>query len=93
MVNNRRFLRRYTKRYFILYKGEPYCVLSLPMITKLDKLINYEGNVYDLTCAAIRRAYQMTVTGEEESAQGNGKIAPEAVNQVLGGDIEFRIEE
>ena len=42
------------------------------MILPLDLLESYESNMYELTCAAIRRAYQITVTGDEELETNQG---------------------
>ena len=36
------------------------------MIIPMDLLESEEGNIYQITCASIRRAYQITVTGDEE---------------------------
>ncbi len=63
------------------------------MILPLDRLISYQGNMYELTCAAIRRAYQLTVTGDEELDVNQGKVVSLAVKQILSGKVEYRIEE
>ena len=36
------------------------------MIVPLDELIDFNGNRYELTCAAIKRAIQINLTGDEE---------------------------
>ena len=63
------------------------------MILPLDTLIGYEENVYELTCAAIRRAYQITVTGDEEVEENLGKVVPTAINQILTQKVTFRLED
>jgi DNA-directed RNA polymerase subunit omega len=63
------------------------------MILPLDPLIGYEDNVYELTCAAIRRAYQITVTGDEEIEENLGKVVSTAIKQILTQKVIFRIEE
>jgi DNA-directed RNA polymerase subunit omega len=63
------------------------------MILPLDPLIGYEDNVYELTCAAIRRAYQITVTGDEEVTENLGKVVSTAIRQILTRKVVFRIEE
>ena len=63
------------------------------MILPLDSLIGYEDNVYELTCAAIRRAFQMTVTGDEEVEENLGKVVPTAISQILTQKVTFRLED
>jgi DNA-directed RNA polymerase subunit omega len=63
------------------------------MILPLDPLIGYEDNMYELTCAAIRRAYQITVTGDEEVEENLGKVVSTAIKQILTKKVIFRIEE
>jgi DNA-directed RNA polymerase subunit omega len=63
------------------------------MILPLDPLIGYEDNVYELTCAAIRRAYQITVTGDEEIEENLGKVVSTAISQILTNKVMFRLEE
>ncbi|MDR2588262.1 MAG: DNA-directed RNA polymerase subunit omega [Spirochaetales bacterium] len=63
------------------------------MILPLDPLIGYEDNVYELTCAAIRRAYQITVTGDEEIEDNHGKVVSTAIKQILTRKVVFRLEE
>jgi DNA-directed RNA polymerase subunit omega len=63
------------------------------MILPLDQLIKYDLNVYELTCAAIRRAYQITVTGDEEVEENHGKVVSTAIKQILNKKVTFRIED
>ena len=63
------------------------------MILPLDLLEEYQGNMYELTCAAIRRAYQITMTGDEELEENDGKVVSTAVRQILTKKVQYRIEE
>ncbi|MCF7927613.1 MAG: DNA-directed RNA polymerase subunit omega [Spirochaetales bacterium] len=63
------------------------------MILPLDLLIGNDDNMYELTCAAIRRAYQLTVTGDEELEKNNGKVVSTAIKQILTNKVEYRIED
>lgn len=63
------------------------------MILPLELLINYNGNIYELTCAAIRRAVQLTVTGDEDVEKNEGKIVSLAIKQILTKRVEYRIEQ
>jgi DNA-directed RNA polymerase subunit omega len=63
------------------------------MILPLNRLIRYEDNIYEMTCASIRRAYQITVTGDEEIEDNNGKVVSTAIKQILDKTVTFQIEE
>ena len=63
------------------------------MILPLDLLEEYDGNMYELTCAAIRRAYQLTVTGDQELEENQGKVVSTAIQQILTRKVEYRIEQ
>ena len=63
------------------------------MTLPLDLLEEYQGNVYELTCAAIRRAYQITMTGDEELDEPDVKIVSTAIKQILTKKVQYRIEE
>jgi DNA-directed RNA polymerase subunit omega len=63
------------------------------MILPLDSLIGYNENIYVLTCAAIRRSYQITMTGDEEIEENSGKVVSTAIRQILTKKVTFRIEE
>lgn len=63
------------------------------MIIPIDLLVGSEENVYELTCAAIRRAYQITVTGDEELEKNGGKVVSTAIKQILTRQVQYRIEE
>lgn len=63
------------------------------MILPLDLLIRYEDNIYELTCAAIRRAYQITVTGDEELEENQGKVVSTATSQLLTKKVQYSIED
>ncbi|AFG37156.1 DNA-directed RNA polymerase subunit omega [Spirochaeta africana] len=63
------------------------------MILPLDLLESAETNMYELTAATIRRAYQLTMTGDEELVKNNGKVVPTAIKQILTKKVAYRIEE
>jgi len=63
------------------------------MIIPLDELINYKGNRYELTCAAIKRAIQINLTGDEDLKKNKGKIVPTSLRQVLSSKVKFKLEE
>jgi DNA-directed RNA polymerase subunit omega len=59
----------------------------------LDLLVDSSDNVYELTCAAIRRAVQITVTRDEEIEENDGKVVSTAIKQVLNRTVQYRLEE
>jgi DNA-directed RNA polymerase subunit omega len=63
------------------------------MILPLDYLIGYNKNIYELTCAVIRRSYQITMTEDEEIEENFGKVVSTAIAQVLTKKVTFRLEE
>lgn len=63
------------------------------MIIPLNQLITSKGNVYELTCAAIKRSTQLTITGDEEVEKNNGKVVPTSISQILNKKVEYRIED
>ena len=63
------------------------------MILPLDALIGYEENIYELTCASIRRSYQITITGDEEVEENFGKVVSTAIGQILTKRVTFRLED
>ena len=58
----------------------------------LDLLESEETNIYEITCAAIRRAHQLIVTGDVVDG-GQTKIVSAAVQQVLTRKVRYQLEE
>ena len=63
------------------------------MLIPLDKLLERNKNIYELTCAGIKRASQITITGERENGVEESKIVPMALKQILTEKVEYRREE
>ncbi|MDR2149432.1 MAG: DNA-directed RNA polymerase subunit omega [Spirochaetaceae bacterium] len=63
------------------------------MIFPLEELISYNGNMYEITVAASRRSYQLSVLGDPDSTLNADKIVSVAAHQIFTGDVEFCIEE
>ena len=68
------------------------------MIFPLEELIEYEKNMYEITTAASRRSYQLSLlhAAEDDSTKSwiddnNGKMVSLAARQVFTGEIEFRL--
>ena len=63
------------------------------MIFPLEELIEYQGNMYEITCASSRRAFQLSMLGGPDIDIHEGKVVSLAAQQVFTREIEFRIEE
>jgi DNA-directed RNA polymerase subunit omega len=63
------------------------------LIIPIDELIDFKGNRYELTCATIKRAIQINLTGDEELKKNKGKVVPTALRQVLTKKVKYKLEE
>ncbi len=63
------------------------------MIFPLEELIKYSENMYEITSAASRRSYQLSMLRDPEIDDYNGKVVSLAARQVFTKEIEFRLEE
>jgi DNA-directed RNA polymerase subunit omega len=63
------------------------------MIFPLEELIEYNGNMYEITSASSRRSFQLSMIRDEEIEMNDGKVVSLAARQVFTGEILFRIEE
>lgn len=62
------------------------------MIFPLEKLVEFTGNVYEITCAAIRRAYQLSMVHDPEIEENDGKVVSLAAKQVFTKTVEYQLE-
>ena len=58
----------------------------------LESLIEYNDNMYQITCAIMKRAYQLANL-REPSTEKEDKIVSQAARQVFTKQIEYRVEE
>lgn len=64
--------------------------MSIP----LDKLIDKEGNIYEMTCVAIKEANIISATNVKDEIEESGeKIVSHVLTQVLNDEIKYSIEE
>jgi len=63
------------------------------MIFPLEQLIGYDENMYEVTCAASRRAFQLSMLSDPEVEENEGKVVSLAAQQVFTKEIEFRLED
>ena len=63
------------------------------MIFPLEELIEYDQNMYEITAAASRRSYQLSVLMDKESKEDyDGKMVALAARQLFTDEIQFRLE-
>jgi DNA-directed RNA polymerase subunit omega len=63
------------------------------MIFPLKELIEYDDNMYEITSASSKRAYQLsTVMEKDEKEDYNGKMVALAAQQVFTQEVQFRLE-
>lgn len=60
----------------------------------LDKLIDKDGNIYEMTCVAIKEANMIQGTPIKDKIEENGeKVTTHVLTQVLNDEIKYRTEE
>jgi DNA-directed RNA polymerase subunit omega len=62
------------------------------MIFPLEELIEYDKNMYEITAAASRRSYQLSMLKDPEIEDNDGKVVSLAARQLFTQEVEFRIE-
>ncbi|MCL2210231.1 MAG: DNA-directed RNA polymerase subunit omega [Treponema sp.] len=63
------------------------------MLFPLKELIEYDKNMYEITTASSRRAYQLsTVLEKDEKDDYDGKMVALAALQVFTEEVQFRLE-
>ncbi len=62
------------------------------MIFPLEELIEFKGNIYEITCASTRRAFQLVVTEDPILEKNQDKVVSTAASQVFTGTIDYQIE-
>jgi DNA-directed RNA polymerase subunit omega len=63
------------------------------MIFPLKELIEYDENMYEITSASSRRAYQLsTILEKDEKEYYDGKMVALAAMQVFTKEVQFHLE-
>lgn len=63
------------------------------MVFPLEELIKYEDNIYEITVAASRRAFQLAKIEDPEIEENEGKVVSLAARQLFDDEVTFKIEE
>jgi len=62
------------------------------MTIPLDLLISNNNNSYRLTNAAIKRALQINLAGDDELEANKSKVVSIAIKQILTEKVRYRLE-
>jgi len=62
------------------------------MTIPLDLLLSNSSNVYQLTNAAIKRALQINLAGDDEMEANKSKVVSTAIKQILTEKVRYRLE-
>lgn len=62
------------------------------VILPLNLLIGNVDNRYQLSAAAMRRAHQLALTGDEDIEANKGKIVSTSIQQILTKKVKYEIE-
>lgn len=63
------------------------------MIFPLEELVQFTDNIYEITCAASRRAYQLSMVKDAIIEENDGKVVSLAAHQLFSKQVEYRIEQ
>ncbi|MCQ2595221.1 MAG: DNA-directed RNA polymerase subunit omega [Treponemataceae bacterium] len=62
------------------------------MIFPLEQLVKFTDNVYEITAAASRRAYQLSMVKDPIIEENDGKVVSLAAKQLFTNQVEYRLE-
>ena len=62
------------------------------MVFPLEELVKYSDNIYEITVAASRRAFQMAKVEDPEIEENDGKVVSLAARQLFDDEVTFKIE-
>ena len=62
------------------------------MICPLEKLVKYTENIYEITVAASRRAFQLAKISDPEIDDNDGKVVSLGARQLFDREVTYRIE-
>ena len=63
------------------------------MIFPLEQLVKYSANADEITVAAIRRAYQMSMVKDPLIEENEDKVVSLAASQLFNNKVSYRIEQ
>lgn len=63
------------------------------MIFPLEELVKFTGNIYEITSAANRRSYQLSMVRDPIIEKNDGKVVSLAARQLFKNEVQYRIEQ
>jgi len=63
------------------------------MVFPLEQLVEYKGNIYEVTVAASLRAYQMAKVNDPEIEANHDKVVCVAAKQLFTNKVSMRIDQ
>ena len=79
---------RHARQYTIRVETSIFHGVILP----LSLLLGNVDNRYELSAATIRRAHQLTITGDEDVEANRGKVVSTSIKQILTKKVKYQIE-
>lgn len=61
------------------------------MIFPLQKLIEYDGNIYEITYAATRRAEQLAALQASSELDAKVNVVSEAAKEIFNNEVQYQI--
>lgn len=58
----------------------------------MDRLVNTDKNMYELTNAAIHRAEQIAITGGNENEETEGKTISKAIREIVTEEVKYEFK-
>jgi len=62
------------------------------MIFPLEELVKFQDNIYEITAAASRRAFQLSMIKDPVIEENEGKVVSTAAKQLFKDEVKYRIE-
>ena len=63
------------------------------MIFSLEQLVKYTDNIYEITVAANRRAYQMSMVQDPQIEENEDKVVSLAASQLFNNKVKMRLDQ
>ncbi|MBB6480819.1 DNA-directed RNA polymerase subunit omega [Spirochaeta isovalerica] len=61
-------------------------------VIPMDRLVNTDKNMYELTNAAIHRAEQIAITGGNEAEETEGKTISKAIREIVTEEVKYEFK-
>ncbi|OQY40465.1 MAG: hypothetical protein B6229_01545 [Spirochaetaceae bacterium 4572_7] len=62
------------------------------MIIPIEDLVNNEGNIYEVTNAAISRSNQLAKTGSKDLDENLGKVVSVSIKEIVTAKVKYHYE-